>query len=461
MAHENSYSLLERQQEFWRRLHAHIVETEPRCPPVPHSEIDDLGINYEKSGSGHARPNRLAVSRRQRSELRFQHRAFVHSLRDEQYELPFIAKTRGIVTTAGGQYLPVTVVSVRILRETGCELPVEVFLATKEEWDSEICDHVFPQLNTKCMVLADIFDPVHQNTRLGIQKYQFKVMSVVFSSFEEVLFLDSDCFPIHDPTEHFTSDPFRQSGMIPWSDFWYPSESLAFFDIAEIPMPQINERPATESGQMFYSKSKHTDSLLLAMYYNFYGPDYYYPLQSQGAPGEGDKETFLWSAVALSNAFYSVHTRVKAMGYHTTDGNWRGSAMVQFDTVEDRYRQHQVKTLGEENANQTVRPLFAHVNFPKIDPGQVFLDMSFGATGPTRDGDGTRRRIWHKNEKAAVAFFGFDLERRLWSVVKEVACEYEGKFQAWNGLENICKQATDYWNIVFDNQHTHWWVWVR
>ncbi|KAK7679537.1 Golgi alpha-1,2- mannosyltransferase [Cerrena zonata] len=42
------------------------------------------------------------------------------------------------------------------------------------------------------------------------------------------------------------------------------------------------------------------------MYYNYYGPDYYYPLLSQGAAGEGDKETFIAAAHKLKLPYYQV-----------------------------------------------------------------------------------------------------------------------------------------------------------
>jgi alpha 1,2-mannosyltransferase len=103
--------------------------------------------------------------------------------------------------------------------------------------------------------------------------------------------------------------------MVLWPDFWFPSESPSFFEATEIPAPPIYVRALTESGEILYSKSKHNLSIMLATYYNYYGPDFYYPLQSQGAPGEGDKETFLWSAVALSEPFYTVKTKVRALGY--------------------------------------------------------------------------------------------------------------------------------------------------
>lgn len=446
-------SLLKRQQDFWRSLHADIVNNAPQCPDVEHAEAFDLknSIGYQQDGPAPDRPDRLKISTTQVQELRQKHQAFTSTLQQAQYTLPFMPKTRGIVTTAGGKYLPVAVLSVHMLRETGCKLPVEVFLATQDEWDPEICENVFPRLNTRCVVLDNIFDNVHQNETLKIDKYQYKILSVVFSSFEEVMFIDSDCLPIHNPTEYFDSEPFIQTGMILWPDFWYPSEHPSFFEIAGIPVPQLSSRPATESGELFYAKPKHTNSLLLALYYNVYGPGYYYKLQSQGALGEGDKETFLWSAVVFNESFYSVHRPVEAMGYTTTNGQWRGSAMVQFDPIQDVHHQQQMATKGEGNVNIPIRPLFIHANYPKIDPGEIFLHESFGAVNPTIDADGTLRRAWHKTEEETVSFFGFDVERRLWHVVKDIACG-SGKFQAWEGLTGVCKKATDYWNTVFDDK---------
>lgn len=433
-------SLLHEQQVFWKRLYPQILENRPQCEPVVNTVVGGLMINYD-AHSDYLRPDRLEVNTTQTEELRVRHQSYLSAVRHSNYALPYHPNTQGVVMTAGGKYLPVVVVSIRMLRETGCKLPVEVFLATNEEWDAEICGQVFPRLNAHCVVLENIFDPDHKYGELEIHKYQYKIMSIVFSSFEDVLFLDADCFPIYDPTRLLDSEPFKETGLVIWPDFWYASESKSFFEVAQTAMPAINKRPASESGELLYSKRRHTNSLLLAMYYNFYGPDFYYPLQSQGAPGEGDKETFLWSAVVLDEPFYSVHERVQALGYHASDGSWIGSAMVQYDCVEDALRRE-----------DPVKPLFVHVNMPKIDPGQVFLNRSFGVAGPTKDPNGTMRRIWHKTENETIAFFGFDVERRLWGVVKDIACEYEGKFAAWRDFTHVCRQAEEYWEAVFVRQ---------
>ena len=442
-------SILEEQRAFWQSFAPYLLLHGPHCEPIIHSEVGDLSIGYDATDHTVLRPDRLNVSGTQLVELRSAHTKFTTHLTQEKYTLPVIKNSRGIVTTAGGKYLPVAVVSIRMLRETGSTLPVEVFLASRGEWDAQICDIVFPSMNACCVVLADIFDIPGQKT-VEIDKYQYKVMSIVFSSFEEVLFLDADAFPIFDPGQYFDSEPFKTTGMIRWPDFWMPSESPLFFEIASIPMPTLWAKSATESGELYYAKKKHTRSLLLALYYNFYGPDFYYPLQSQGAPGEGDKETFLWSAVVFNEPFYTVKRGVQAVGYNTKDGVWRGSAMVQFDPLEDS-KLHSGKALTPAELRQTpVRPLFLHANFPKFNPATIFETMSFGAAGPTQDSDGTLRQVWFDDRETSLAFFGFDLERRLWSVIREIACQYEGKFSAWDFESGVCEKATTYWKAMYE-----------
>ncbi|RMZ78952.1 hypothetical protein DV737_g3668, partial [Chaetothyriales sp. CBS 132003] len=335
-----------------------------------------------------------------------------------------------------------------MLRRTGSDLPVEIFLGSKDEFDPQICGVVLPLLNARCIVLNDIFEQSGLS-HVDIDKYQYKIMAILFSSFEDVLFLDSDCFPIFPPDDLMMSEPFTTSGLVLWPDFWFPSESPLFFKVAEIDMPDLWTRASTESGEILYSKSKHELSLMLAAYYNYYGPAFYYPMQSQGAPGEGDKETFLWAAVALSEPFYFVRKAVQALGYFTTQGEWRGSAMLQFDPAHDF--KHSMEIMYGETTNLTEpRPFFIHANFPKFNPSTIFTDKSFGAVGPTRDADGTMRRIWHESSAISTTFFGFDLERRLWEEIRDIGCKYETVFGIWHDVQDICKNATFYWQNVIE-----------
>ncbi|EMC93301.1 glycosyltransferase family 71 protein [Baudoinia panamericana UAMH 10762] len=435
---------LKQQRSFWNAFYHDLKQHGPKTTPLEHPEGHEpqLKVDFDRHAE-HTRPDYMQITNEQQHALTTAHSAFVQALGNRTYSLPYKPGTRGVVTTAGGNYLNVALVSVRMLRRTGSVLPVEVFLADWSEFDEDICGAALPSLNARCVVLEDIFNTYYSLYKVDISTYQFKVLSIMLSSFEEVLFLDSDCFPVHDPSPLFDKQPFTDTGLILWPDFWFPSESHLYFDIAGIPAPDVHKQSSTEAGEIMYSKSKQEAGILLAAYYNYYGPDFYYPLQSQGAPGEGDKETFLWASIATNTSYYAVREPVNALGYRSSAGDWRGSAMVQFDPFQDYHN---------ATTPYRPRPFFLHVNFPKIDPGQIFIPehLSFGVLTPVLDSDNSMRRIWHSTTPAALEFFmGEDVEKAMWEEVKDIACTYEKTIRAWRGKKDVCHNATVYYDHVF------------
>lgn len=210
--------LLESQGKFWQQFVVDLEHHAPHVPLLNHPEGKPLEIGFDTSDR-RGRPDFLQMTVAQWDGLGKAHSAFIEALHSREYSLQYKPGTRGIVTTAGGAYLPVSLVSIRMLRETGSQLPVEIFLATWSEWDPVICSKIFPSLNARCIVLQDIFDCDVKARRFGIDKYQYKIMAILFSSFEEVLFLDSDSFPIHRANDLFESEPFISTGLVLWPDF--------------------------------------------------------------------------------------------------------------------------------------------------------------------------------------------------------------------------------------------------
>jgi alpha 1,2-mannosyltransferase len=464
--------LLSSQAKYWRSLFHIILNNDPGCKSPPEAVVPQkLDIGFDPSEE-RPRPDILYMEIADINRMKGAHSNFVNDMKQVPM-LPYDPGTRGIVMTGGFNQLPVLVISVRMLRRTGSDLPVEVFVADKAEWDDQICDVLLPSLNAKCLLFSDIF--VAAESGVLIDRYQYKIMAILFSSFEEVLLLDSDAFPIHNPIDLFNQEPFKTNGLIVWPDFWYPSESPYFFDIAKIDtMPKLTERASVESGELMYSKSKHHTSLMLAAYYNYYGPTYYYPLLSQGAPGQGDKETFAWAAITLKEPYYAVNQRVMALGRHDTNGHFLGSAMAQHDPIADyalvvefgppNTRAQQSSDTGKndnfEAKASAVKPFFIHANFPKFDPGTIFSyamrdgnDQVIGDGGPTLDSNGSFVRCWMDPAKA-VDMFGFDAERRFWEEIKKTACEDEAKFGTWRGKLGICEQTKKYWDAVFGTNAT-------
>lgn len=448
--------LLQDQAAFWRDLYLIILNNAPRCEHSPEIVVPHrLDIGFDPSHN-HPRPDVLWMEPADIKHMQEAHSNFIHDVKRSPPQLVYEPNTRGIVMTAGYIQLPVLVTSLRMLRRTGSLLPVEVFLADVSDYDDDICDRILPSLNAKCLLLSDVFQAAKSG--VSIDHYQYKVMAILFSSFEQVLLLDSDAFPLHDPLPIFDQEPFNSTGMVVWPDFWYASESPYFFEIAKLDtVPALQTRASVESGEILYSKSQHALSIMLATYYNFYGPMYYYPLLSQGAPGQGDKETFAWAATVFDEPFHAVGEPVRALGRLDTNGKFIGSAMVQHDPNLDFARTHQPPSISDESDSSSSdvifrRPLFIHANFPKFDPSTIFAegDDHTGIGGPTRDSNGTSVRCWMDKE-SAIETFGFDVEYRFWEEIRRTACEYEQQFGCWKDKEGICKRVTKYWYDVWEH----------
>lgn len=439
---------LKTQVNFWEKFHHALTTNNPACDtPTKTAGISNNGFVADKEID---RPDLLEFKDGENDieKLRKAHENFLRQIEDEQIKPPFREGTRGVVITTGAKTLPVLVISVRMLRLTGSELPVEVFLGSDADYNAYICETVLPQLNATCKVLDDVVGFSSSN-QPDLKSYQFKSFAMLFSSFDEFLLLDADAFPIQDPSLVFTSEPFTSNGMITWPDFWGPSQSKHYYRISNQPIPPMTLRASSETGEVFLTKSTHWRSLLLANYYNYYGPSHYYPLLSQGALGEGDKETFVAATTALNESVYTVSEKVRAIGT-VHDGNFAGSAMVQFDPREDyALTSKGIWRVKDPEAAPLIKPFFLHANYPKFDPATVF---SFdNQVPPGKDSNGKYRRAW-TDGKDTMAAFPYDVEKSFWKEIMWVACELEDKFVTWKGKHGICREVKTYFETVHANQ---------
>ncbi|WEW61940.1 mannosyltransferase [Emydomyces testavorans] len=435
----------EEHAKFWRSFHPILVANAPNCTsPERLRNADSTRFDPKNEVE---RPDLMWMPEEDVEKMKMMHNSFLNTLSDRPLQPYFVPGTRGLVSTAGGSFLPILTISLRMLRHYGSALPMEVFLASKEEYEPYICEHVFAELNAKCVILEEILNEVPGP--VDIKQYQYKPFAMLFSSFEEMLFLDADAFPLHDPKSLFTSEPFRSVNMVTWPDFWASSASPLYYKIASQPIPPTTDRASTESGELLISKRTHQKTLMLATYYNYYGPDYYYPLFSQGAAGEGDKETFIAAATAVNEPFYQVSEPLEAIGHRAADGGMDGSAMVQYDPVEDyRLARKGIFHVPSLSAASSPKPFFIHANFPKFNPATIFEKH---ATDPVRDPQGRYIRQWTIPEDT-IEEFEEDVVKQFWSEIKWVACKLEGKFESWKNKTGICDGVKRYWNVVFEKK---------
>ena len=155
---------------------------------------------------------------------------------------------------AGGRYTEFAATSLGMLREMGSKLPVEVWSKDESEEINGFCDEIRAE-GMACRRLADYMD-----LSLLRHPYQWKIFTILFSSFEEVLFLDADSMPIMNPDFIFDSDVYKENGAILWPDYWKHSGSpwLPYvIGLSEQRSDMFQEEKSIESGQIYWHKQKH------------------------------------------------------------------------------------------------------------------------------------------------------------------------------------------------------------
>jgi len=263
-----------------------------------------------------------------------------------------------------------------------------------------------------------------------------------------ILFLDADVFAIRNPDPLFNSEPFKSYGYVVWPDFWASTASPYIHTITSQPVPPRALYPTVEAGELLISRKTHQLSLFLVVYYNYYGYSHYFGLFTQGAPGQGDKETWRTAAAVMKQPFYQVHEPVQAIG-RSLSGSDNGNALLHYDPTVDF---HTLSDGHGRNAKTPkARPLFIHANEPEFNP--LWL---VGKGDDSREGstwhDGQRSRIWPL-EAPVMETLGGDIEKQLWEEAMWAACELEGKFAGWreySDTKSMCERVLDVWNDIFE-----------
>lgn len=165
-----------------------------------------------------------------------------------------VYKGKGIVILAGGKFSTFATTGMGMLREIGSKLPVEIWMKDKQEEKPGWCKDII-QDGMVCRRLSDYMDTSKMESG-----YQLKVSSILFSSFEEILFLDADNVPVKNPDPIFESPTYTETGVVLWPDYWkhsgaplLPYEVGLSDDASEI----LREDQTAESGQLVWNKRRH------------------------------------------------------------------------------------------------------------------------------------------------------------------------------------------------------------
>lgn len=161
---------------------------------------------------------------------------------------------RGIIMLAGGRYNGYAATGLGMIRETGSSLPVEVWMKDKTEEKKGWCKELAKE-GMVCRRLSDYID-----VKFLEHGYQFKILTMLFSSFEQMLFLDADNVPVRNPDLVFESKSFVDTGAVLWPDYWKHTGTPILpyvVGLTEQESEMLRPEQTVESGQIVWDKKRH------------------------------------------------------------------------------------------------------------------------------------------------------------------------------------------------------------
>lgn len=407
----------------------------PNCPALDEYERESrnywqyYGFQHHMKLDEDSLSNILRVSDEQENALGRVHSELMNKyLHDEhplyqhmrkQVERNNKPNNKGIVYVSGKNYYWLTMVSIKYIRDVlkDKETPIEIFVPfrVKNDHHCSKIEKVFSKV--KCSYFTDHLTKTQIRQ---IKGYQYKALALLLTQFNEILYLDSDNIPISNIGDMFENQLYKKNGFISWADFWKRSTNYKYYKIAGLSRfaNPISTTPSVESGQILINKSTHLKTLLLAYYYNLYGPEYFYPLFSQGFPGEGDKETFYLASRASNEPSYLINGhKTKSFGYTNKEGKYTGQGILQ----------------GEPSNPDNF--WFLHMNYPKLYVNKLLKSGYF---------DKEKKRHWtkirHAHDDGKTSEFkksaGKDLEYEIWKIMDELlSTDFKG-FQVFKDIGN-------------------------
>ncbi|KXS09868.1 glycosyltransferase family 71 protein [Gonapodya prolifera JEL478] len=141
------------------------------------------------------------------------YRTFTHSPR-----------TRGIAIAVGNAQVRMAMVAIRSVRASGCTLPIEIMYGGDDDLSPDNRDKLLSFASGSegggdgyDVVTRDVLS-LMDNSRVGAWGWALKPFAVLFASFSEVLFMDSDVLWFANPDEVFADAVFVETGTLFFTD---------------------------------------------------------------------------------------------------------------------------------------------------------------------------------------------------------------------------------------------------
>ncbi|GEM_PF-1566255 len=173
---------------------------------------------------------------------------------------------RGIVLCAGGfGHLSNAYVCLKYLR-TYTDMPVELFYVGKSEMPRGARDLFLKDFAP--IALKDITQCRFPHDQLSLpirdfKGFQIKPYALLYSSFEEIFYMDVDNIPLQSPLTLFMSEEYKQTGALFWPDLSGMKQTTDdLFEVFGVTSQLIRQDPEFESGQIVLDKRRCWKALL-------------------------------------------------------------------------------------------------------------------------------------------------------------------------------------------------------
>lgn len=218
-------------------------------------------------------------------------------------------------------YFPGAWVLVNELRRHGCELPILFTHLGTPEWDPMLTRLVKPLGVT----VMDLREQEKSDPWRILAGWESKLAGILWAPFREVLYLDADNVPLHDPSFLFDAPEYLEKGALFWPDLppstpdhkrkeWLPEACWNSCGMA------YRKLVDAESGQLLIDKERCWTELTAARFLNEHSDRFYKVVF-------GDKSTFTlgWWKTA------EVMGKGPAYNLVDTPAGWDGSAILQHE----------------------------------------------------------------------------------------------------------------------------------
>lgn len=267
---------------------------------------------------------------------------------------------KGIVIGAGGaKYFGCAIACFYILRNLGCQLPVEFWYLDEYEMDNkmkDLCDNFGIKYINATQYCKD--NNLHPRILNG---WELKPFATLHANFKEVLYLDADNIPTMDPSYLFDMPEYRDLGAIFWPDLppgqrkeWLPA--ICWENVGL----EYRDEVDFETGQYIINKGQCLKELNITMWMNEHS-DWFYKFVY------GDKSTF-HLAWRKCGSDYAMTTRY---------AGWKHPCILQYDLNNRLIFQHACQ--GKELMFSGNGPT-NHINYHLIKQAKTVRDRYWSGT---------------------------------------------------------------------------------